>query len=99
MAAKTFTLTSNSTSASQILDATTSGILFTGDARGGRLNVEVSQDNTNWGALTYDANFAVSRPGTYNAYYQVAIPGGWRVRVSLNNADTTVAPNAIVVIE
>jgi len=103
MAAKTFTLTlnqSNQTSAGQALDSTTNGMAVYGSLNGGDIYLENSKDNTNWVPVTYFANEANNRPGTYAAFHNVSLTGGWYVRVTLANALIAVsAPNVTVVIE
>jgi hypothetical protein len=101
MAAKIFTInTIDTPTAAQVTDSTTTGILFLGNflENGSGVVVEISQNGTNYGVLTYDINFNAKQPGTYPAYYMSSIPAGWSVRCK---AVGTFAgqPNVTVVIE
>lgn len=99
MAAKTFSLVSNTTTASQITDTVTTGVLFAGEFSGGYAYLEISQNNTIWApAVILGAN-ETHRPGTQPAYYELRIPAGWRVRATLVNAQSSPVPAVTIVVE
>lgn len=96
MAAKTFTLSGNGTSASQALDAASLAMIIYGDAGGGNVTIEASKDNTNF-APVFESVSLLNPTLKINRANNFTMPGGWYVRLKLANATTV--PSLTLVIE
>lgn len=81
MAAVVFTSTTNETTAAQTLAAGSSTMHVSGDLKGGRFKVEVSDNGTDWATRLFNFGTDVRAYLTKQLVIDCRIPIGWQARL------------------